>query len=74
VSINPANASLSVVATNKVQVADASSTANVGPFFTFGAPFSSLTGPVTFRFYGINAESTGGTFSVDNAVFFGRRL
>lgn len=74
VSINPANASLSVVATNKVQVADASSTANAGPFFTFGAPFSSLTGPVTFRFYGINAESTGGTFSVDNAVFFGRRL
>lgn len=74
-TISPANASLSVVATNKIQVADASSSANPGPFYTLGSPtFGSLNGPVTFRFYGINAESTGGTFSLDNLVFYGRRL
>lgn len=74
VSISPANANLSVVATNKVQITDATTAASPGIFYTLGGGFGSLSGPVTFRFYGVNAESTGGTFSIDNTVFFGRRL
>src|ERR1043166_7643759 len=38
-----------------------------------GAAFANLSAPVTFRFYGWNAEGTGasGTFSIDNVNFIG---
>jgi hypothetical protein len=37
-----------------------------------GTAFSSLTKPVTFRFYGFNAEGGGGTFSLDAVSFDGK--
>ena len=71
-TINPANVNLSVVPTNKIQEVDGVTTAQTGPTYTLGGPqFSAITTPVTFRFYGINAESYGGTFSLDNVVFNG---
>ncbi|MGD0614898.1 MAG: PEP-CTERM sorting domain-containing protein [Verrucomicrobiota bacterium] len=36
-----------------------------------GADFSGLTSPVTFRFYGWNAESSTGYFSIDNVMVTG---
>lgn len=36
-----------------------------------GMGFGGLTAPVTFRFYGWNAEAASGTFSIDNAKFSG---
>lgn len=36
-----------------------------------GSSFMNLVAPVTFRFYGWNAEGTGGTFSIDNVNFIG---
>lgn len=68
-SISPANANLSVVPTNVFQVTDASTGANDGSKIILSG-FTGLTGPVTFRFYGYNAEGTG-TFSIDNVRFFG---
>ena len=36
-----------------------------------GPSFVGLSSPVTFRFYGWNAEGAGGTFSIDNVTFIG---
>jgi hypothetical protein len=36
-----------------------------------GTAFTSFTNSVTFRFYGWNAEGSGGTFSIDSVVFNG---
>lgn len=70
-TINPANANLSVVS-NKIQATDPTTTAQTGPTFILGGPaFTNLTAPVTFRFYGVNAEAYTGTFSIDNVVFNG---
>ena len=66
----PANGNLQVVATNVFQVADASTTAENGSKIILTG-FTNLSTPVTFRFYGFNAESTGGTFSIDNVRLFG---
>lgn len=70
-SINPANANLSVVASDIFQVADAATTAQDGSVITFGANHTNVTSAVTLRFYGFNAESSGGTFSIDNVVIEG---
>jgi len=71
-SINPANPLLSVVATNKFQVTDPTTLGQDGCTVTLGgAGFTGLTTPVTFRFYGVNAEAVTGSFSVDNVVFNG---
>lgn len=70
-SINPANANLSVVATDVFQVTDASTSANNGSTITLGAGFDNITTAVTFRIYGYNAEASGGSFGVDNVVFSG---
>jgi hypothetical protein len=71
-SIAPANAALSVAATNKFQITDATTTGTTGCTITLGgASFSSITTPITFRFYGINAEAVGGTCSIDDVVFSG---
>lgn len=72
-SINNGNTSLGVGPGNEFRVlADTVTTAQNGSFITLGAPFAALTAPVTFRFYGWNAEGTGGTFSIDNVAFSGR--
>lgn len=70
-SISPANANLSVVATNVFQVTDASTGANNGSTITLGSAYDVLSGAVTFRFYGWNAEASGGSFSIDNVVING---
>ncbi|MXV17064.1 gliding motility-associated C-terminal domain-containing protein [Hufsiella ginkgonis] len=70
-SISPANASLSVVGSNVFQVDDANTAANTGSVITLGAGFANITAPVTFRFYGFNAEAAGGTFSLDDVNFTG---
>ncbi|MGI4736003.1 MAG: T9SS type A sorting domain-containing protein [Janthinobacterium lividum] len=71
-SIAPATAALSVVAGNIFQVADASASAQVGSTITVsGAGYTNVSGPVTFRFYGFNAEAASGTFSIDDVKFTG---
>ncbi|MBW4890627.1 gliding motility-associated C-terminal domain-containing protein [Mucilaginibacter sp. HMF5004] len=71
-SINPANIELSVVPTNIFQSTDNLTVAQVGSTVTFDATaFANVTGPITLRFYGFNAEGSGGTFSLDNVVING---
>jgi trimeric autotransporter adhesin len=72
-SINPANANLQVVATNIFQVDDAATAANDGSTITLTG-FTNITAPVAFRFYGFNAESNAGTFSIDNVSVTGEAL
>lgn len=51
---------------------DATTTGVNGHTITLGGtPFTGITGPVTFRFYGWNAEGTGGNFSIDDVVITG---
>ena len=72
-SVPTGSTTLSVVTTNKFQTTDANTAASPGCKITLGSgSFLNITGPVTFRFYGINAEGTGGTFSIDNVVFSGK--
>ncbi|MCY7422212.1 MAG: T9SS type A sorting domain-containing protein [Chitinophagaceae bacterium] len=68
-SINPINASLQVVGNNIFQITDATSAAQNGSKVSFAA--NSITSTVTLRFYGWNAESTAGTFSIDNVSVYG---
>jgi hypothetical protein len=71
-SIAPANANLSVVASNVFQVADVATTAQGGSTITLGGPgYTNVSGAVTFRFYGFNAEATSGTFSIDDVKITG---
>lgn len=72
-SVVPADADMSIVATNKFQSIDKSSPDAIpGCTITLGgASFTGISTPITFRFYGVNAESTGGSFSIDNVVFNG---
>lgn len=42
-----------------------------GSTIHFGNAFQALTQPVTLRFYAWNAETTGGSFSMDNVTFTG---
>ena len=72
-SISPANSNLSVQTGNVFfWTLDSVSTAQNGSTVSLGGPaFQNLTTPVTFRFYGWNAEGSGGTFSIDNVVFTG---
>jgi hypothetical protein len=71
-TVSPANANLAVGPGNEFQwVLDSVSTAQNGSMVTLGLAHASLTSPVTFRFYGWNAEAGTGTFSVDNVNFSG---
>lgn len=71
-SIAPANANLSVVTGNIFQVLDAATTAQTGSTITLGtSSYATVSGPVTFRFYGFNAEATTGTFSIDDVKITG---
>lgn len=70
--INPVNPLLAVVPDNKFQVTDATTSGQDGCMVTLGGgSFTGITGAVSFRFYGINAEATGGTFSIDNVTING---
>lgn len=72
-SINPANANLGVGPGNEFRVLfDLVTTAQNGSTVTLGSPFVNLTSAILFRFYGWNAEGSGGTFSIDNVAFSGR--
>ena len=69
-SISPANADLQVVASNVFQVTDAATTAETGSIITLTG-FTGITTATTFRFYGYNAEASGGTFSIDDVIIAG---
>jgi Secretion system C-terminal sorting domain len=74
-SINPTNANLSVPSGNAFFWnfdGLPTGTQLSGSTVTLSGPtYTGLTGPVTFRFYGWNAEVTGGAFSIDNVVISG---
>ena len=71
-SINPANTSLEVVGTNVFFYNADTNTGQNGSTITLTGPsFTGLTGPVTFRFYGYNAEAAGGNFSIDDVAISG---
>lgn len=51
---------------------DSLSSGQSGSMITLtGANYTNFTSPLTFRFYGWNAEGSGGTFSIDTVVFMG---
>lgn len=60
---------VTVVPTNKFQMTDVSN-GQSGCTITLSG-YTNLTAPVKFRFYGVNAEASTGTFSIDNVVFNG---
>lgn len=70
-SISNGNSTLQVIPADTFQVDDASTTAQDGSTVTISNVVN-VTGPVTFRFYGWNAEASGGTFSIDNVTFNGQ--
>ena len=73
-SINPANTELSVESGNVFfRVLDTNTGHNGSTITLSGPSFTGLTTPVTFRFYGWNAEGTGtgGTFSIDDVAISG---
>jgi hypothetical protein len=71
-SINPANTSLEVVAGNIFFYnADATGGQNGSTITLSGPSYTDLTTPITFRFYGFNAEQAGGNFSIDDVAISG---
>ncbi len=71
-SINPANTELSVESGDIFfRVLDATTSGQNGSTITLSTGYTGLTTPVTFRFYGWNAEGAGGTFSIDDVVISG---
>jgi PKD repeat protein len=72
-SISPANINLSVQTGDVFFLnTDITTASQSGSTITLsGASFTNLSGPRTFRFYGWNAEGTGGTFSIDNVTING---
>jgi PKD repeat protein len=75
-SISPANPNLSVQTGDVFFLnTDITTTSQNGSTITLsGASFSSLSAARTFRFYGWNAEGTGGTFSIDNVTITGNAV
>lgn len=71
-SISPANPNLSVFGSSIFQINDAAITGQEGCTVTLsGAAFTNITSPVSFRIYGMFAEDSDGTFSIDNLVING---
>jgi len=70
-SVSPLNDNLSVTGNNVFQVTDAATTAQDGCIVIPGAGFTNISSPVRIRWYGFNAEATGGTFSIDNVKIEG---
>ena len=69
-SISPANAELSVEATNVLHYVNDVSTAQTGGTIT-PTTISSITAPIVLRIYPFNAEASTGTYSVDDFVVSG---
>ncbi|MFY9307585.1 MAG: M43 family zinc metalloprotease [Bacteroidia bacterium] len=71
-SISPANANLEIKGTNVFFInKDTTSNQNGSKITLSGAAYTNAITPITFRFYGWNAEDTAGTFSIDNVNFTG---
>lgn len=72
-SINPINTDISVQPANTFYITDdANTSAENGSTITLnGANFTGISTPITFRIYGWNAESSTGTFSVDDVTIIG---
>lgn len=72
-SIAPSNTNLSVQAGNVFYWNfDATSSNQNGSLITLnGSNYTDVSTPITFRFYGWNAEAGGGTFSIDNVTITG---
>lgn len=71
-SISPANPNLSVQAGDIFFLnTDITSNQNGSTITLSGAAFTNISVARTFRFYGFNAEGTGGTFSIDNVLIDG---
>ena len=71
-SISPANPNLSVQAGDIFFLnTDITSNQNGSTIALSGAAFTNISVARTFRFYGFNAEGTGGTFSIDNVLIDG---
>lgn len=71
-SINPTNTNLEVVTGNIFFYNTDASTGQNGSTITLSGPaYTALTGPVTFRFYGFNAEAATGNFSIDDVAISG---
>lgn len=72
-SINPVNTNLSVQ-TGDIFFwnFDATTSNQNGSTITLtGTSFTAVSAPITFRFYGWNAEASGGSFSIDNVSIMG---
>ncbi len=69
--IDPSSSILEVIAGDIFQVTDATSGYNGSRIVLSAAAFKNITTPVTIRFYGFNAEQSGGSFSIDDVVFYG---
>lgn len=70
--ISTSSNNLEVIAGNIFQVKDATTSANNGSkIILSAAAFQNITAPVIIRFYGFNAEQSGGSFSIDNVTFYG---
>lgn len=72
-SVNPINADISVEDGNTFYITDdATITGKNGSTITLsGSDFTGINTPITFRIYGWNAETTSGTFSVDDVAITG---
>ncbi len=71
-SISPANNAIIANSNNIFQVVDrGTTTAQTGCSIAFGSNHTNLTNPVKLRFYGFNAESTSGTFSLNSVNIIG---
>ena len=70
-SVSPPNDNLSVAGNNVFQVSDATTAAQDGCVVTPGGKFTNISAAVRIRWYGFNAEATGGTFSIDNVKIEG---
>jgi len=72
-SVNPVNAEIAIETGNIFyRTTDATISSEIGSTITLSGPsFTAIATPITFRIYGWNAESTVGTFSVDDVVITG---
>lgn len=71
-SISPANANLEVKGSNVFFInKDTTNNQNGSKITLTGAAYTNTITPITFRFYGWNAEDSTGTFSIDNVSFTG---
>lgn len=71
-SISPANTNLVIKGTNEFFITKDTTSNQSGSKITLsGAAYTNTITPITFRFYGWNAEDSLGTFSIDNVTIAG---